>query len=307
MDLASRLNLLLEISRTGSFAKAAERLSVDRSVLSKQVKQLEDHLGVKLINRTTRSMSLTSVGKRVVEQAEKVSQVLEETVDIAHSYHSEPSGHLRVSSSVLFGRAYLQKVVECFLQRFPKATVELLLSDELVDVVSEGFDLVFRIGPMRDSSMIARHLTENKSAIIASKEFVEKYGMPETPEELAELPGVIYANKHFVVDKLQFVDRESGQTSVYPIKYSYRVNEADLILASVKASIGYAQIAQFMLAEDMEEQGIVQLLPDYTLASFGDIHAIYTHRKQSILATSFIEITREVIGTPPVWERNFKS
>ncbi|MEF1289357.1 LysR family transcriptional regulator, partial [Vibrio sp. M260118] len=180
MDLASRLNLLLEVSRTGSFAKAAERLNVDRSVLSKQVKQLEEHLGVKLINRTTRSMSLTSVGKRVVEQAEKVSHALEETVDIAHSYHSEPSGHLRVSSAILFGRTYLQKAVECFLQRFPKATVELLLSDELVDIASEGFDLVFRIGPMRDSSMIARHLAENKSAIIASKEFIEKHGMPET-------------------------------------------------------------------------------------------------------------------------------
>ncbi|WP_391091776.1 LysR substrate-binding domain-containing protein [Vibrio sp. NH-UV-68] len=306
MDLASRLNLLLEVSRTGSFAKAAERLNIDRSVLSKQIKQLEEHLGVKLINRTTRSMSLTSVGKSVVEQAEKVTQVLEDTVSIAQSYHNEPSGHLRVSSSVVFGRTYLQKAVECFLQRFPKATIELLLNDDLVDVVSEGFDLVFRIGPMRDSSMIARHLAENKTALVATKEFVETHGMPRTPEELAELPGVIYANKNFVVDKLQFVDGESGQSTVYPIKYNYRVNEAEMILASVKTSMGYAQLPQFIITEDMEELGLVQLLSEYTLASFGDIHVMYLHRKQSVLATSFIDIVKEEIGSPPVWEQNFR-
>ncbi|MEF1290579.1 LysR substrate-binding domain-containing protein [Vibrio sp. M260118] len=121
----------------------------------------------------------------------------------------------------------------------------------------------------------------------------------------AENAELLVGGFKWTLTKIQFVDRESGQTSVYPIKYNYRVNEADLILSSVRASMGYAQIAQFMLAEDMEKQGLVQLLPDYTLASFGDIHAIYMHRKQSILATSFIEIVREVIGTPPVWERNF--
>ncbi|MEZ8100463.1 LysR family transcriptional regulator [Vibrio bivalvicida] len=307
MDLASRLTMLLEISRTGSFAKAADKLNIDRSVLSKQIKQLEEHLGVKLINRTTRSMSLTSVGKRVVEQAEKVTQVLEDTVSIADSYHSEPMGHLRVSSATMFGRIYLQTAIERFLKKFPKASVELLLKDERVDVISEGFDIVFRIGPMRDSSMIAKPLAENQMALVASREFIERHGMPTTPDELVALPSVIYANQSIVTDKIQFVDRESGQSTIYPIKSNYRVNEAELIVESVRASIGYGHIAQFMISKNIEEMGLVQLLPDYTIPSFGDIYAMYTHRKQSVLVTSFIEIVRDVIGTPPVWEGNLKS
>ena len=306
MDLASKLTLLLEVSRNGSFAKAADKLNLDRSVLSKQIKQLEEQLGVKLVNRTTRSMSLTSVGKRVVEQAEKVTLILEDTISIADSHHSEPTGHLRVSSATMFGRVYLQAAVEKFLEKFPKASIELLLNDERVDVVSEGFDIVFRIGPMRDSSMIAKRLAENKVAIIASKDFVAKHGMPTSPEELVELPGVIYGNSNFVVDKLQFADQDSGQSIVYPIKSNYRVNEAELIVESVKASMGYAQIGQFMIPGDLEQMGLVQLLPDLYLPSFGDIYAMYTHRKQSVLATSFIDIVREIIGTPPVWEHNFR-
>ncbi len=154
--------------------------------------------------------------------------------------------------------------------------------------------------------MIAKRLAENKVAIIASKDFVAKHGMPTSPEELVELPGVIYGNSNFVVDKLQFADQDSGQSIVYPIKSNYRVNEAELIVESVKASMGYAQIGQFMIPGDLEQMGLVQLLPDLYLPSFGDIYAMYTHRKQSVLATSFIDIVREIIGTPPVWERNFR-
>lgn len=306
MDLASRMTLLLEVSRAGSFAKAADKLNIDRSVLSKQVKQLEEHLGVKLVNRTTRSMSLTSVGRKVAEQAEIVERVLEDTVSISDSYHSDPVGHLKVSCATLFGRAYLQTAVEKFLKMYPKASVELFLTDDRVDMINERFDIVFRIGPMRDSSMIAKRLAENRVAIVASQEFIAQHGVPSTPNELAMLPGIVYANNTFVADKIQYEDRESGQTNVQTVKGNYRVNEAELIIESVKSSMGYALIGQFMMPEDISNTGLVQLLPDYTLPSYGDIYAMYTHRKQSLLATAFIEIVQEIIGTPPKWERNFR-
>ncbi len=306
MDLATRLELLLEVSKAGSFAKAADRLNVDRSVLSKQVKQLEEHLGVRLINRTTRSLSLTHVGKQIVEQAVKVSELLEETEKIAACFYKEPIGNLRISSTTLFGRRFLQKAVEEFLTRYPRASIELILDDSRVDLVGEGFDIVFRIGPMRDSSMIAKKLAENKTVIVASEAFIDKHGMPRCPEELTMLSSIIYSHAGFVADKVQFYPEDNtGELETYALKGNYRVNEPELIVESVKASLGFAQIGQFMLSEGLAEQGLVQLLPEREIPSFGDIYAMYTHRKQSPLVLAFVEIVQEIIGTPPSWEKHF--
>ncbi|MEH0689161.1 LysR family transcriptional regulator [Vibrio cholerae] len=305
MDLASRMELLLEVSKAGSFAKAADRLNLDRSVLSKQVKQLEEHLGVRLINRTTRSLSLTDVGYQIVDQANKVSSLLEETKQIAESYHSEPVGNLRISSTTLFGRKYIQKVVEAFLEKYPKATVNLVLDDLRVDVIKERIDLAFRIGPMRDSSMVAKRLADNKLALVASEEFVERHGLPETPEQLVALPAVIYANSSIVIDKLQIHSKDNLRLDTFTMTGPYRVNEPQLVIDSVKSGMGYAMIGQFMISKEIEKMGLVQLLPDYHMPSFGDVYALYTHRNVSPLAKAFIDIAQQVIGTPPVWEQYF--
>ncbi|MEZ8637314.1 LysR family transcriptional regulator [Vibrio cyclitrophicus] len=306
MDLATRLELLLEVSKAGSFAKAADRLNVDRSVLSKQVKQLEEHLGVRLINRTTRSLSFTHVGKQIVEQAVKVSELLEDTENIAACFYKEPIGNLRISSTTLFGRRFLQKAVEEFLTRYPRASIELILDDSRVDLVGEGFDIVFRIGPMRDSSVIAKKLADNKTVIVASEAFIDKHGMPRSPEELTMLPSIIYSHAGFVADKVQFyLESNTGELETYALKGNYRVNEPELIVESIKASLGFGQIGQFMLNEGLAEQGLVQLLPEREIPSFGDIYAMYTHRKQSPLVLAFIEIVQEIIGTPPSWEKHF--
>ena len=293
MDLATRLELLLEVSKAGSFAKAADRLNVDRSVLSKQVKQLEEHLGVRLINRTTRSLSFTHVGKQIVEQAVKVSELLEDTENIAACFYKEPIGNLRISSTTLFGRRFLQKAVEEFLTRYPRASIELILDDSRVDLVGEGFD-------------IAKKLADNKTVIVASEAFIDKHGMPRSPEELTMLPSIIYSHAGFVADKVQFyLESNTGELETYALKGNYRVNEPELIVESIKASLGFGQIGQFMLNEGLAEQGLVQLLPEREIPSFGDIYAMYTHRKQSPLVLAFIEIVQEIIGTPPSWEKHF--
>ncbi|WED23438.1 LysR family transcriptional regulator [Vibrio sp. JC009] len=306
MDFASRLELLLEVSRHGSFAKAADRLNIDRSVLSKQIKQLEDSLGVRLLNRTTRSVSLTSVGQEIVLQAEKVTDLLNETKQIAETFHSEPQGHIRISSTTMFGRKYLQKAVEVFAVKYPKASIELYLDDHRVDMIGERFDLVFRIGPIRESSMIARKLADNSVALVASEAFIEKHGLPQTPEELVELPSIIYSNGDILMNKLQI---SSGPDIAEPRSYNmwgqYMVNETELILEAVKAGLGYAQIGHFMLSEDIKSLGLVQLLPEYQLPSYGDIYAMYSHRNQPPLVKAFIDTVQEIVGTPPVWAKNF--
>ncbi|MDK9738253.1 LysR family transcriptional regulator [Vibrio sp. D404a] len=303
MDLATQLELLLDVSEHGTFAKAADRNHIDRSALSKQIKKLEDSLGLRLLNRSTRSLSLTNAGEEMVQQARKVRELLTETKKLADTFHSEPRGHLKISSSSFFGRRYLKKAVKSFMHKYPHISVEVLLSDQKVDVISEGYDVVFRIGPIRDSNMIVRKLATNKLAVIASKDFLEQHGNPKTPEELIKLPAVVYSSESFQSDKLRIVDEdETGDIKTLNMNAKYLVNETDLILDAVKDGLGYALIGQFMLEEEIEKQGLVQLLPEYQLATHSEIYAMYSHRNQQPLAKLFIDSVQSEIGTTPIWE-----
>lgn len=303
MDLATQLELLLDVSEHGTFAKAADRNHVDRSALSKQIKKLEETLGLRLLNRSTRSLSLTNAGEEMVQQARKVREVLLDTKNLANTFHSEPRGHLKISSSSFFGRTYLKKAMQIFMKQYPHISVELLLTDHRVDVISEGYDVVFRIGPVRESNMIVRKIASNKLALVASKSFTERHGHPTAPEQLIKLPAVIYSNGSFLSNKLRISNTPfSSDIQTFTMNGKYLVNETDLILDATRDGLGYSLIGQFMLQESLEEQGLVQLLPDYNLPDHGDIYAMYSHRDQQPLAKLFIDTVQQEIGTPPLWE-----
>ena len=175
MDTTSRLLMLLEVVEQGSFAKAAEIRNIDRSVISKQISRLEDELGVRLLNRTTRSFSLTAAGAEMIKKADELRSLLGDTLRMAENYHLEPRGVLKITSSTLIGRRYLQPVINDFQKRFPQVEVELRLDDRLVDIVSEGFDLAFRVGEPKDSSLIARKIARNRLLLLASPAFIEPF------------------------------------------------------------------------------------------------------------------------------------
>lgn len=304
MDIATRLELLLEVSEHGSFAKAADARNIDRSVLSKQIKNLEGTLGLRLLNRSTRSLSLTTAGYEIVKQAEKVRDVLDQTRRLADTFHHEPKGHLRISSSTMFGRYYIQKAINVFMQKYPQVSVELVLDDRKVDIIGERFDVVFRIGPPKDSNLIARKLADNHFALLASEDFINQHGYPETPEQLAALPSVIYSNGAFTTNKLNIATSpEDNEIKTLSTSGRYKVNEAELILDGVQQGLGWAQVAMFMLTKNIKEMGLVPLLTDHMLPlSHGGVYAVYSHRNQPPLTKFFIDTVQQVIGTPPVWE-----
>lgn len=157
MDLASRLDLLLEVSIQGSFAQAADARGIDRSVLSKQIRKLEESLGLRLLNRSTRSLSLTPAGEVIVKQAQQVRDVLDKTRLLADTFSDTPKGNLRISSTSLFGRKYLKDCIVAFLKKYPKVSVEIVLNDRKVDLIGERFDLAFRVGNPVDSNLVAKN------------------------------------------------------------------------------------------------------------------------------------------------------
>lgn len=303
MDTTSRLLMLLEVVEQGSFAKAAELRNIDRSVISKQISRLEDELGVRLLNRTTRSFSLTAAGAEMIKKAGELRELLGETVRMAENYHLEPRGVLKITSSTLIGRRYLQPVLNDFQKRFPQVEVELRLDDRLVDIVSEGFDLAFRIGEPKDSSLIARKIARNRLLIVAAPEFISTYGMPSTMEELAELPAASYASNSMRVETVDYYN-SSGEPCEQKIKSVYRANDAEALLMKAISGTAYFVAPAFIIGDEITEGKLIPILTDVKLMDYSAMYAVYPHRDLPVRTRLFFDAVREYLGKDkPIWER----
>ncbi len=307
VDITSRLIMLLEVVEQGSFSKAAELRNIDRSAFSKQITKLEEDLGVRLLNRTTRSFSLTAAGAEMVKKAKELRYLLNDTVKLASNYHLEPKGLLRITSSSFVGNHYLMPVINSFQKRYPQVQIELSLDDRVIDMIADGFDLAFRVGELKDSSLVARKLAENKRIIIATPKFVEAFGAPETVEELADLPAVTYHNKHIAVDTFSYFDA-NGNRQEQIINSVFRSNDAEALMAKVRSHTAYMVVPTFFFSDRMNPEEFVRLLPDIELENFNAIYAVYPHRDLPVRTRLFLDAARNYIGeTEPRWERRAPS
>ena len=302
MELSSRLLLLLEVIESGSFTKAADLRNVDRSVISKQIGKLEDELDVRLLNRTTRSLSLTTAGAEMVKQAISLREMLSETSRIAQNYHSEPRGTLRISSSTFFGRQYVQKAVEVFQRRYHEIHVELRLEDRVVDMVSEGFDIGFRIGEPKESSLVARKIARNRLLIVASPDFLKRHKEPLTIEALEQLPAAVYCAPGVLLDKIKYFVVD-GEAAHIQLDIAYKVNDVEMMVMAALSGNMLAVVTAQTIEDEVLEGKLVPIMTDVNLADFGTFYAVYPHREPAIKTSLFIETLREIIGADiPVWE-----
>ena len=304
MDTTSRLLMLLEVVEQGSFAKAAEIRNIDRSVISKQISRLEDELGVRLLNRTTRSFSLTAAGAEMIKKAADLRELLGETLRRAENYHQEPRGLLKITASTIIGRRYLQPVINDFQKRFPQVEVELRLDDRLVDIVSEGFDLAFRIGEPKDSSLIARKIARNRLLILATPEFVKTYGMPKTMSDLAQLPAASYKSNAFRVDAINYYN-DKGEACEQKIRSVFRANDAEVLLMKTLSGTSYFLAPAFLLDNEVIDGELVPLLTHIKIMDHSAMYALYPHRDLPVRTRLFFDAVREYLGKDkPIWENS---
>ncbi|WP_019616704.1 LysR family transcriptional regulator [Psychromonas ossibalaenae] len=302
MDLASRLLLLLEVIEFGSFAKVSEHRNVNRSVISKQVSKLEDELGVRLLNRTTRSLSLTAAGSEMVRQAETLRALLNDTRRAAENYHSQPRGKLKISSSTLFGRQYVQLAVLEFQRKFPDVQVELLLEDRIVDMVGEGYDIGFRVGEPKSSNLIANKIARNRLLIVASPDFIKKHGLPQTVQELEKLPAVVYSSPGLIIDKIKYVDNNNLDAVIH-LHAAYKVNEVEMLISSALSGNMFTVTTAQMIENEILQGTLIPIMTQIKLADYGHFYAVYPHRNPPIKTKLFIDTLKEIVGSKvPVWE-----
>ncbi|OZS43339.1 LysR family transcriptional regulator [Photobacterium sanguinicancri] len=304
MDFSSRLLLLLEVVELGSFTKVSEQRNVDRSVISKHISRLENELGVRLLNRTTRSLSLTAAGNEMVNQAKSLRTLLSDTHRLAQNYHAEPKGVLRITSSTLFGRQYVQQAVLAFQQQYPDVDIELRLEDRVVDMVREGFDIGFRIGKPKNSSLIIRKIARNRLLIVASPEFIQKHGEIKTVEQLESLPATVYAAPGLLIDKFRYLD-ESKESKHCLLKVVYKVNDVEMVTKSALAGNTLAVVTAQMIENEILDGKLIPIMTHLHLEDFGTFYAVYPHRDAPIKTKLFIDMLKSIVGEDiPTWEKN---
>lgn len=302
MDTTSRLLLLLDVVERGSFAKAALARNIDRSVISKQMSRLEDDLGVRLLNRTTRSFSLTAAGAEMVKKAQQLRELLGDTIRLAENYHQEPRGILKITATTTIGRRFLQPVINDFQKRFLQVEVELHLDDMLVDIVADGFDLAFRIGEPKDSSLIARKIARNRFLLLASPEFIDTYGMPKSIEELITFPAASYANQSLRVDSIHYYN-DNDEICEQKTQSTFRANDGEVLLMKALSGTAYILAPAFIIKDEVKDGSLIPLLPDLKLMEYSAMYAVYPHRDLPVRTRLFFDAVKEYLGkTTPVWE-----
>ncbi|WP_320534541.1 LysR family transcriptional regulator [Robbsia andropogonis] len=297
MDRTLQMSVFIAVVDAGSFIGAVDGLRISKAAVSRHVDALEQRLGVRLLQRTTRRLSLTDDGRTFYQRAKEVLAALDDAEAALTSRSAEPGGVIRVNVPLTFGIDHLAPLWPRFLEAHPKVDLDITLNDRVVDLVDEGYDLAVRIGAMPDSTLVSRHLADTRMILCATPAYLSRYGCPQQPLELAEHRVLAYTNGGSR-DEWTFTDAHAHARGVRirPRVYS---NNGDTCRAIALGGVGIMLQPRFMLDADLRAGRLVEILPGFRAGTLG-IYAVYPTRKQlplkvrrlvDFLAMSFQHVT----------------
>jgi len=255
----------------GSISAAANDLNLSPQLAGKQIRALEQSLGVKLLNRTTRSQSLTDSGQVFYEQAKNILAEMELAESMIAETRSKPRGRLRVSAPITFGSHALTPEIPAYLKQHPEVSVDLYLTNRTVDLVDEGFDIVFRTGPLPDSSLLARPLAPHRLLLCASADYLKSAAPLRTPEDLRHHECLVFS--HTSLRTHWSFDGPHGRLSV-PILGRFSTNSGEALRAAAVAGMGVLLQPHELVSEEIKAGRLVRLLPEYEPPA-RPLHALY--------------------------------
>jgi DNA-binding transcriptional LysR family regulator len=276
MDRLSAMQAFVRVVEAGSFVRAAERLGISTSALSARIAELEAHLGARLLNRTTRTLSLTEPGQSYYERCVQLLADVDEADAVAGQAAARPRGTIRLTCSYNMGQRVIAPAIAEFVARYPDVKFDVMVSDRLVDLVDEGFDLAIRAGNVGAEQQVARPLGSMQLVLAAAPSYLKARGVPRTPAELADHAALTYAYAP-AVRVWRLLDG-AGQAHEVRVSGSLHANSGEVLMSAAIAGLGLVNEPDFMLNEAIDDGRLVRVLPDYE-GIRGGIWAVYPSRR----------------------------
>jgi DNA-binding transcriptional LysR family regulator len=299
MDKLEAMNAFAKVVAAGSYAEAARRLGLTRSAVSKAVMELEQLLGARLLDRTTRRVTPTEAGRAYYERCVAIIADVEETESQISRLNDAPRGTLRVNAPMSFGTRYLGAAVADFMARYPELRIELILNDRFIDPLEEGVDVTVRIGSLSDSSLIARRLAPARLALVASPEYIARHGAPSEPENLAAHACLAYG--HMAAAQRWTLQRGDATVSV-AVNSRLCSNNGDVLREAALKGNGITNLPTFLIGPDIAAGKLQIVLPATPPAPLA-IYAIYApNRYLAAKSRVFIDFLVERFGDEPEWD-----
>ncbi|GGI73181.1 LysR family transcriptional regulator [Shewanella gelidii] len=305
LELLEPIAIFTHVARAGSFSAAARKLGISKSKVSTQVADLEHKLGVQLIQRTTRSLSMTEAGHLLYVQGEELLRGAEQAVASVHNLNDATRGVLKVGISESFGTMHIIPALPDFMAKHPELELQVSLLDHKVDVVSEGLDLLLTMSEQLPLGMVARPLMTCNFMLVASPEYIARHGEPKTPEQLVEHNCLVYKGEWHEHSMWQF--KKGDDYCEIGVSGNFRVDNAPALKSAAISGLGIGYLASYLFEDEVQKGTLVPLMRDWQLTNHLPLQAVYPRRKHlAPKVSAFIEFIKNHIETPPYWDRPYQ-
>ncbi|HNR11191.1 MAG TPA: LysR family transcriptional regulator [Nitrosomonas europaea] len=300
MDRFENMNAFVRVVEAGSISAAADRMDVAKSVVSRRLKELEEHLGVELFHRTTRQMNLTDSGRAFYQQSVRILADVLEAEHATSQSHGRLKGHLKVAVPLSFGLMHLGAAISTFLQTHPDIEFDLDFNDRQVDLLAEGFDLAIRIANLPDSSLIARRLAPIQAVMCASPAYLERMGTPQAPEELIRHRCLVYnLVSHSDNWNVYGTTGELIKTRIIPY---FKASNGEFLRDAAVDGLGIVLLPTFIVYREIERGALIPILTGYHYAQLA-AYAIYPQtRHLSQRVRAFVDFLSQRFEGMPYWD-----
>ncbi|MEX3927336.1 LysR family transcriptional regulator [Paraburkholderia sp. BR10936] len=301
MDRLTSLGVFVAAVEEGSLAAAARRFGLSAAMAGKHVSAIEAELNARLLQRTTRRLSLTDVGRTYYERCKRILEAFDEANREASDSQGTARGVLRVAAPVTFGAMHLGGVVARYLEDHPDVNVEVLLGDRYVDLIDAGVDVAIRIGRLQEPGLVTRRLAACRMVVCASPAYLERHGTPRTPDELRRVQRLAFSEAVSVGDWTLLDARHRAHVIDGPCRLA--ANNTQMLLGAALAGAGIAYGPTFVFGEHLRRGELVALLPDYRATELA-IQAVYPGvRRIPLKVRRFVDYLAETFGDEPPWDR----
>jgi DNA-binding transcriptional LysR family regulator len=299
MQQLDRMVAFVQVMEARSFSVAARRLRLSKSVVSRRVTALENQLGVRLLNRTTRTLSPTEAGRAYADRCAAILADIENAEERLRSLGADISGVLRVAAPMSFGVQHLAPAVAAFMAANPRLRVEIDVSDRFVDLVSEGFDMAIRIGRLKDSTLVARRLAPARRIACCSPAYAARRGVPARPQDLSAHDCLLYTN---LAAGEQWRFRVGQRWRSIAVQGPLRINNGEMLVEAAKRGLGIVVLPTFICADAIRSGALMRILPQFESLD-ATVYAVYPHNRHvSAKVRKFVDFLAAHFAPGPSWD-----